>query len=88
MILNKSLEGIFHSKLADNSLSQNHYLNGLNGSSLSFFIQSLLAKTKKTCVIIASDKEKAAYLLNDMDALLPDNQILFFPESYKQPYQI
>ena len=88
MILNKSLEGIFHSKLADNPLSQNHYLNGLNGSSLSFFIQSLLAKTKKTCVIIASDKEKAAYLLNDMDALMPDNQILFFPESYKQPYQI
>jgi len=38
--------------------------------------------------LIASDKEKAAYLLNDLDALQNNDRALFFPESYRQPYQI
>ena len=87
MILNKRLEGIFNSKFEVVNLNQNQWLQGLNGSALSFFIQSLFLKHKKTTVIVASDKEKAAYLLNDLEALLPNEKILFFPESYRQPYQ-
>ncbi|MDO9000110.1 MAG: transcription-repair coupling factor [Bacteroidota bacterium] len=88
MILNKKLEGIFNSKFQTINLNQNHWLQGLNGSSLSFFIQSLYLTQKKSCVIVASDKEKAAYLLNDLETLLPNEKISFFPESYRQPYQI
>jgi transcription-repair coupling factor (superfamily II helicase) len=88
MILNKKLEGIFNSKLQAINLNQNCWLQGLNGSALSFFIQSLYLTHKKNCVIIATDKEKAAYLLNDLETLLPQEKILFFPESYRQPYQI
>jgi transcription-repair coupling factor (superfamily II helicase) len=88
MILNKKLEGIFNSKIQAINLNQNYWLQGLNGSALSFFIQSLYLTHKKNCVIIASDKEKAAYLLNDLETLLPQEKILFFPESYRQPYQI
>ncbi len=88
MILNKKLEGIFNSKLQTINLNQNYWLQGLNGSALSFFIQSLYLTHKKNCVIIATDKEKAAYLLNDLETLLPQEKILFFPESYRQPYQI
>jgi transcription-repair coupling factor (superfamily II helicase) len=88
MILNKKLEGIFNSKLQAINLNQNYWLQGLNGSALSFFIQSLYLTHKKNCVIIATDKEKAAYLLNDLETLLPQEKILFFPESYRQPYQI
>jgi transcription-repair coupling factor (superfamily II helicase) len=88
MILNKKLEGIFNSKLQAINLNQNYWLQGLNGSALPFFIQSLYLTHKKNCVIIATDKEKAAYLLNDLETLLPQEKILFFPESYRQPYQI
>lgn len=88
MLLKKSVEGIFDSKLQVLNLAQNHWFQGLNGSSLSFLIQTVFLQTKKNILIVASDKEKAAYLLNDLDALLEGHKVLFFPESYKQPYQI
>lgn len=79
--------GLFHSKANAIDLSKNTWLRGLNGSSLSFFVQSLVLQQHKNCLLVASDKEKAAYLLNDLDALFEDRRVLFFPESYRQPYQ-
>lgn len=88
MVLNKQLEGIFDSKISAINLNHNHWFQGLNGSSMSFLIQSIVLNSHKNCLIISSDKEKAAYLLNDLETLLPKKRLLFFPESYKQPYQI
>jgi len=88
MLLDKKLEGIFNLKTQSINLNQNQWLKGLNGSALSFFIESVYCSDKKNCIIIASDKEKAAYLLNDLTTLLPNEKVLFFPESYRQPYQI
>jgi len=89
MILNtKQLERIFDSKLSAVNLNQNHWLRGLNGSSLSFVVQSFVSKHYKNCVLVAADKESAAYLLNDLDALFENKRVLFFPESYKHPYQV
>ncbi|HQQ95172.1 MAG TPA: transcription-repair coupling factor [Bacteroidia bacterium] len=45
------------------------------------------SRFERSCLLIASNKEKAAYLLNDLEALLPEGKTLFFPESYRQPYQ-
>lgn len=88
MILNtKQLEGIFNSKLSGINPDQNYWFRGLKGSALAFAIESLLSIHDKNCVIVASDKERAAYLYNDLDALLSEKKTLFFPESYKQPYQ-
>jgi transcription-repair coupling factor (superfamily II helicase) len=87
MALNKSLEGIFDSQLSELNFNQNYWFQGLNGSSLSFLIQSIVLQRDLNILVIASDKEKAAYFLNDLDALLPKQKILFFPESYRQPYQ-
>ena len=88
MVLNKSLDGIFNSKIEGINVDKNQWFQGLNGSAVSFLIQTIALRHQKSSLIIASDKEKAAYLLNDIDALLPDKKVLFFPESYKQPYQI
>lgn len=88
MTLHKKPGGLFSSKLIELNLSQNTWLRGLNGSSLPFLIQSLVLQDDKNCIVIASDKEKAAYFLNDLDALFDDRHVLFFPESYKQPYQV
>src|SRR6218665_1463292 len=88
MPLHKTQGGIFLSKLAGINPDQNYWLRGLNGSSLSFVIQSLLSQTPKPAIVVASDKERAAYLQNDLAALLEDKKVLFFPESYRQPYQV
>ena len=87
MALNKSLSGIFDPVTTRINLSKNYWLSGLNGSSMSFLIQSFFLKHQKSILLIASDKEKAAYWLNDLEALLAGEKILFFPESYRQPYQ-
>jgi transcription-repair coupling factor (superfamily II helicase) len=87
MVLNSSLDGIFDQKLTVLSFSQNHWFRGLNGSALSFVIQSVFNRSKKNLLVIASDKEKAAYLYNDIEALVKE-KVLFFPESYRQAYQL
>lgn len=87
MALNKKPGGLFNTKAQELNLSQNTWLRGLNGSSLSFFIESLVLQQDKNILIVAADKEKAAYLLNDLDALTENRRVLFFPESYRQPYQ-
>ena len=55
---------------------------------MSFLAKSLFTEHQRNLLFIAGDKEKAAYLLNDLSTLLPEEQVLFFPESYRQPYQI
>ena len=34
------------------------------------------------------DKEEAAYFLNDLEQLVGANEVLFYPGSYRRPYQI
>ena len=38
-------------------------------------------------VVVLSDKEEAAYFLNDLQHLLGDKEVFFFPMSYKRPYE-
>ncbi len=39
-------------------------------------------------MLLLDDKEEAAYYLNDLEQLLGDKDILFYPGSYRRPYQI
>ena len=63
-------------------------LSGLLGSSLSFVVQSLFKKTEKPFLIILNDKEEAAYYLNDLEQMIGEEDVLFYPGSYRRPYQI
>ena len=63
-------------------------LNGLIGSSLSFVVQSIFKKTEKPFLLILNDKEEAAYYLNDLEQMIGDEDVLFYPGSYRRPYQI
>ena len=68
---------------------QNHFqITNMVGSSLSFVISETFKKVDKTYLVILNDKEEAAYLLNDLEQLLGDKNVLFYPESYRRPYQI
>ncbi|MEO0403387.1 MAG: CarD family transcriptional regulator, partial [Bacteroidota bacterium] len=39
-------------------------------------------------VVILEDKEEAAYVFNDLEAVLPEKRVLFFPRSARVPYQV
>jgi transcription-repair coupling factor (superfamily II helicase) len=67
---------------------QKIHLNGLVGSSISFVLQALFKKTESPFLVLLNDKEEAAYYLNDLEQLIGDQDVLFYPGSYRRPYQI
>ncbi len=58
------------------------------GSSLSFVISETFKQADKPYLLIFNDKEEAAYYLNDFEQLLGEKNVLFYPGSYRRPYQI
>lgn len=63
-------------------------IKGLVGSSLSFVIAETFKSTDAPFLLILNDKEEAAYHLNDLEELLGEKDVLFYPGSYRRPYQI
>ena len=66
----------------------NTHLKGLVGSSLSIVLSEVFKSAEKPFLLIFDDKEEAAYYLNDLEQLVNDKDILFYPGSYRRPYQI
>ena len=73
-------------------IAQNHaqklQLSGWVGSSISFVIRSLFKKTELPFLLILNDKEEAAYYLNDLEQMIGDQDVLFYPASFRRPYHI
>ena len=63
-------------------------LKGLVGSSLSLVISEAFKASELPFLLIFNDKEEAAFYLNDLEVLLNDKDVLFYPGSYRRPYQI
>ncbi|MDX1753149.1 MAG: transcription-repair coupling factor [Salinimicrobium sediminis] len=63
-------------------------LKGLVGSALSFVVANAFEEAEKPFLLIFNDKEEAAYYLNDLEQLLGDKNVLFYPGSYRRPYQL
>ena len=66
----------------------NCVVSGLVGSALSINIAELFKETALPFLLILNDKEQAAYHLNDLENILGDESVLFYPGSYRRPYQI
>lgn len=64
------------------------HIKGLLGSSLSFVIEALFQKSEHSFLLLCNEKEEAAYILNDLEHLIGDKDVLFYPSSYRRPYQI
>ncbi|MEL6917123.1 MAG: transcription-repair coupling factor [Bacteroidota bacterium] len=64
------------------------HLKGLVGSSLSFVVAETFKHTEAPFLLILDDKEDAAYHLNDLEELIGEKDVLFYPGSYRRPYQI
>ena len=66
----------------------NTYLKGLVGSSISIVIANAFRETELPFLLVLNDKEEAAYHLNDLEQLIGEKDVLFYPGSYRRPYQI
>ncbi|MEZ4793150.1 MAG: transcription-repair coupling factor [Gelidibacter sp.] len=62
------------------------HLKGLVGSSLSFVLTEAFKQTDLPYLLVFNDKEEAAFYLNDLELLLNDKDVLFYPGSYRRPY--
>ena len=63
-------------------------LKGLVGSSLSFVIAKLFKESETPFLLVFNDKEEAAFFLNDLEMLVSNKDVMFYPGSYRRPYQI
>ncbi|WP_040252465.1 transcription-repair coupling factor [Psychroserpens mesophilus] len=64
------------------------HVKGLIGSSLSLVISEVFKASELPFLLVFNDKEEAAFYLNDLEVLLNDKDVLFYPGSYRRPYQI
>ena len=48
----------------------------------------MFQKSEVPFLLLFNDKEEAAYYLNDLEHLINDQDVLFYPGSYRRPYQI
>ncbi|MEO9892371.1 transcription-repair coupling factor [Aurantibacter sp.] len=73
---------------SETNTHNNILIKNLSGSALSFVLSDAFKNTDKPFLLIFDDKEEAAYFLNDLEQLIGTNDSLFYPGSYRRPYQI
>jgi len=71
----------------NNKQKQIIHLQGILASSASLYFLAFLKKWAGTNLIVLNDKEEASYFYNDLTNLLPSEDVLFFPSSYKRSVQ-
>ncbi|MGJ8683257.1 MAG: transcription-repair coupling factor [Nonlabens sp.] len=64
------------------------HVSGLQGSAFTITASAIFDDLDKPFLVIANDKEQAAYILNDFEKMLGEDRVLFYPGSYRRPYQI
>jgi transcription-repair coupling factor (superfamily II helicase) len=80
-VLSELVEAISNSGTARISIS------GLAGSSKAVVAANIFQKTQIAHVFIIPEKEDAAYFYNDLVAITGDENIFFFPSTYKRSVQ-
>ena len=61
------------------------HLSGLKGAQPAFVLAAAANRPQSTALYIAESKEEAAYLLNDLQGILGEQSVYFFPDSFKRP---
>jgi len=62
-------------------------VKGSVGSSTAFIAAAVIEQNEGDHLFVLRDKEDAAYFLNDLEVLLPNRKLFFFPRSARVPYQ-
>lgn len=73
------------------NLSEQHQhisVKGMTGSSASLLVTKLFLATQRSILFITQDKEDAHYITTEMEELLGEEKVLYFPATYLEPYQV
>ena len=62
-------------------------LKGLSGSQDAVMVAAVHRQLRSPNLIILEDKEQAAAFFSDLQNLLGDKEVFFFPMSYRRPYE-
>ncbi len=62
-------------------------LKGISGSLDAILVATIYQNNHQNHLVILHDKEEAAYFHYDLQNLLTGKEVLFFPTSYKRPYE-
>ncbi len=65
----------------------NLFLKGLVGSGISLVTAAVFKETRNPMLLVVNDREEGAYLFNDLENLIGENRVFFFPGSSRLPYQ-
>jgi len=86
-ILDNYIESPVVNKLVRNvSGSDNVKLRLLNGagSSLAIYVSAVFTRTKKTQIVVLTDREEAAYFYNDLQQFIDNKKVNYLPSSYRR----
>jgi transcription-repair coupling factor (superfamily II helicase) len=87
-ILNKYENSSKVSQIVETFATRNKInLAGLVGSSLSMVTYALYKKSGLPFLLLLENKEQAAYILNDLEQFINDQEVFFYPASFKRAYQ-
>lgn len=70
------------------SFEPNIKISGLSGSSFALTTASLFKSNPNTFVLIEDDSEKAAYLYNDLKHFFTQEEVFYYPSSYKRAIKL
>ncbi|MFN7708740.1 MAG: transcription-repair coupling factor [Sphingobacteriia bacterium] len=65
-----------------------HALTGLVGSQLACAVAALFSQLGRHGIVLVQDREEANLVLNDLEVLLPGQQVVLLPASSKRPYEL
>ena len=83
-LLNKYLQHPFLPDFVDLISSKKEIqLKNAKTSARSFFISASYKKLQQPFVVVLSDKEEAAYFFNDLQTILPNEKLFFFPATIR-----
>lgn len=71
-------------RLMDDSSVRSIFCRGLIGSSAPVFFSSLHRHGSAPCVFVLADMEEAGYFYHDLTQILGDENVLFFPSSFRR----
>lgn len=74
-------------KCFEKNSSAKYHVKNLVGTQSALIATQSVKSIRRPQFFILNDKEEAAYFLNDLETLL-QKKVLFYPSSYRRPYQL
>ena len=68
--------------------SQHISVKGFAGSVPSILVAELFLTQKKDVLFIIDDKESSNYITSELDEMIGEENVLYFPETHLEPYQV